>query len=840
VQRLKLAAREACERTIESLGLSALAASSVYQRDGLLGAQFELNRKSAVFVLAFNDAFDQKLLRELGGQRAAADAAPPPTSWDALSLVDDHEVETQISAERFGQEVAHACEWELRDLDGLVASLLAEAAAAAGGPGAATSGVVVERNPLRPDLVGHALMKGVDAVSERDDLRKVLATELGRSLGTLLRAAYAASVSDLRDAGVRPLSLGVRTHAGRGTDSARGGVDPTTRDGGLGSAMDSLHSQSDAHPQGLPALSSWARGLPGGPRAGSAGRGMGMGMGAGNGHNSGQPGGGGGRGGGGGTPLGAVDPALMGLLRRLAVSQGGDGGSEHGAVHGGGGGGIGGGGIGSGGAGGWDTGAAPPPNVIHAHRDALRQASRGQLDHMVIDVIGGLFDQILSDPKVPPQVARQIARLQLPVLRAALGDPSFFSSRRHPVRRFVNRIASLGAAFEDFDEDGARALLAKMRELVHQIVEGDFDQIETYEQQLAALEAFVAEQSAQAAKADGDPAAVLADKEVELLLQQAYAQRLDGDLKPLAAPDFVRDFIARTWSQVLLRAGARTDGGVTAARMRRAGRDLFMSVQPKATPAQRKVFLADLPKLMQDLNEGMNLIAWSDAHRREFFGRLMPAHAEALKTPGLQPLDINLMALQVDRALEKPLPSRRELQELRATLPVLTDALEMPELSADEARRVGLLSESAIDWDGTVDIDLTAEEAAVAAAAGSTAGAAVAPEAPPLPGVPALADTAEPVSGAALAASVQLGSAYRMHLEGAWHKVRLTHVSEGRNFFVFTRGGRHKQALSLTRRMLLRLCDSGRLRAFEEAWLMERATARARRQLAAVGTAAAN
>ncbi len=823
VQRLKLAAREACERTIESLGLSALAASSVYQRDGLLGAQFELNRKSAVFVLAFNDAFDEKLLRELGGPRPAADTAPPPTSWDALRLVDDREVEAQISAERFGQEVAHACEWELRDLDGLVASLLAEAAAAAGGPGAAAAGLAVERNPLRPDLVGHALIKGVDAVSERDDLRKVLATELGRSLATLLRAAYAASVSDLRDAGVRPLSLGVRAIAGRGNDSSRGGVDPTTRDGGLGSAMDSLHSRADAHLQGLPALSSWGRGLPG-PRAGDAGRGMGMG-----GQNSGQAGGGG------GTPLGAVDPALMGLLRRLAVAQGGDGGSEPGAVHGGGGGPGGGGG----GGGAWDTGAPPPPNVIHAHRDALRQASRGQLDHMVIDVIGGLFDQILSDPKVPPQVARQIARLQLPVLRAALGDPSFFSSRRHPVRRFVNRIASLGAAFEDFDEDGSRALLAKMRELVHQIVEGDFDQIETYEQQLAALEAFVAEQSAQAAKADGDPAAVLADKEVELLLHQAYAQRLDGDLKPLAAPGFVRDFIARTWSQVLLRAGAHTDGGVTAARMRRAGRDLFMSVQPKATPAQRKVFLADLPKLMQDLNEGMNLIAWPDAQRREFFGRLMPAHAEALKTPGLQPLDINLMALQVDKALEKPLPSRRELQELRATLPVLTDALEMPELSADEAQRLGLVSESAVDWDGTVDIDLTAEEAALAAVGGSTSGSA-AVEAPPLPGVPALSDAAEPVSGAALAERVQLGFAYRMHLEGAWHKVRLTHVSEGRNFFVFTRGGRHKQALSLTRRMLLRLCDSGRLRAFEEAWLMERATARARRQLAAVGTAAAN
>jgi len=77
-----------------------------------------------------------------------------------------------------------------------------------------------------------------------------------------------------------------------------------------------------------------------------------------------------------------------------------------------------------------------------------------------------------------------------------------------------------------------------------------------------------------------------------------------------------------------------------------------------------------------------------------------------------------------------------------------------------------------------------------------------------------------------------------MHLDGEWQKVRLNHVSPARTFFVFTRGSRHKQTISLTYRMLVRLCDSSRLRAFESAYLLERATARARRQLAALRPAA--
>jgi hypothetical protein len=39
-------------------------------------------------------------------------------------LVDDHELEVKVSAERFGLEISLACEWELRDLEGYVDSVL--------------------------------------------------------------------------------------------------------------------------------------------------------------------------------------------------------------------------------------------------------------------------------------------------------------------------------------------------------------------------------------------------------------------------------------------------------------------------------------------------------------------------------------------------------------------------------------------------------------------------------------------------------------------------------------------------------------------------------------------
>ena len=101
VRRVKLAARGAVERTVDSLGVSALASANASMRENLLSAQFELNRKLAVFCNCFNEALDHRVEREVL-PHGSAHAALSETSWDALSLVDDQEMETQLSAERLG------------------------------------------------------------------------------------------------------------------------------------------------------------------------------------------------------------------------------------------------------------------------------------------------------------------------------------------------------------------------------------------------------------------------------------------------------------------------------------------------------------------------------------------------------------------------------------------------------------------------------------------------------------------------------------------------------------------------------------------------------------------
>jgi hypothetical protein len=235
-----------------------------------------------------------------------------------------------------------------------------------------------------------------------------------------------------------------------------------------------------------------------------------------------------------------------------------------------------------------------------------------------------------------------------------------------------------------------------------------------------------------------------------------------------------------------------------------------------------------LPPLMKDLYEGMKLLGWSEAAQKEFFSKLLPAHAESLKGQALSELDHNLMVKQLDAVFGMPVPGSESVSTMDP-VPKVEESVQIERrFTPEEAQAVGLVEESAVDWSGKVDIDLSAD-------------AEVSDSSPLHLGLDINLDLAstepnEPSQGVRLMDHIQLGFAYQMNLKEQWQKVRLTYMSPGRSFFVFSRGKKYQETISMTSRMLTRMCETGRLRAFESAYLMERATQRARKQLAAMKT----
>ena len=801
------------ERVAQSIGTKASATARIAERDSLLNAGRELSDQSDKFLSVFSETLMEKVLREVA-PRSQERSANTLADWQSLTLVDDNEVEERMFADRFAQQVSQSSEWELREMASYMASLMGQTSADE------------NRNPVRGAMIGSAIYKGLEEVCRDPETVKLLAREFASAMAQLLPDCYKKILADLKDRGIQPLGLTVK-----GSDA------PSSQmPAGLNSGHSALHGAATAsgvsqgYESGLGTNLSTGRDQLA-SRNNPGGRGV--------------------------EQAGVANAQLMNLLRRLtvmasrpgvldgvgvrrvapdsnmgdiysatamdALSQGGGTLSPGGSAgHGG-------------------SGRLVAVNLIRAHREELRQASSGALDHMVIEVVGSLFDHILSDNRVPPQMARQIARLQLPVLRVALADPSFFSSRKHPVRRFVNKIASLACAYDDFDDGPGKLFLGRVRELVQELVEGDFDQIDLYAAKLTELESFVDKLTRSDVQAHNSAASLLESKESELRTQQRYMLQLQSALAPISAPAFLRDFLAQVWSQALVLTSRREGMDSDVARkMRLVGRDLVMSVQPKGSLPMRKKFLMHLPGLMKDLNEGLSLVGWPEDAQKDFFSKLLPAHSESLKQPAMSELDHNLLVKQLDAIFHAPIPGQDGAPRHEKVASFADNEIEK-RFTPEEAKSVGLVEESSVDWSGNVvDIDLGDEPTQPGRLEGDQAVAA----APQLPlesgqGVDinldlTTADPAEPTEGARLIDHIKVGFAYQMHLKDEWQKVRLSFVSPGRSFFVFTHGPKHQQTVSLTARMLARMCESGRLRAVESAYLMERATARAREQLAAL------
>jgi len=75
--------------------------------------------------------------------------------------------------------------------------------------------------------------------------------------------------------------------------------------------------------------------------------------------------------------------------------------------------------------------------------------SVSEIDDNTINLVSMFFDFILDDPAIATTIKVQIGRLQIPILKSALKDRLFFSSRTHPGRTLLNAMAAIGIRFDD-------------------------------------------------------------------------------------------------------------------------------------------------------------------------------------------------------------------------------------------------------------------------------------------------------------------------------------------------------------------------------------------------------
>jgi hypothetical protein len=256
----------------------------------------------------------------------------------------------------------------------------------------------------------------------------------------------------------------------------------------------------------------------------------------------------------------------------------------------------------------------------------------GEVDEDVINLVSMLFEFILDDRTLPDSLKALIARLQIPVLKVAVLDKTFFSRGSHPARRLLNEIASAAMGWADQDEVQREGLYQKIEQIVARLLNDFVDDPAIFSELLADFLAFTGderrrsellEQRTRDAE-EGRARAEMARQEVE----HALNQRLLGK----TLPEVVVRLLQEAWSKVLLltclKHGTQSEQWQAALATMD---DLIWSVAPHEDVESRAQLLELVPSLLKNLREGLVSAAFDPFSTSDFFTRLEALHVQTLQ-----------------------------------------------------------------------------------------------------------------------------------------------------------------------------------------------------------------
>ncbi|MCC7042013.1 MAG: DUF1631 domain-containing protein [Burkholderiales bacterium] len=270
-------------------------------------------------------------------------------------------------------------------------------------------------------------------------------------------------------------------------------------------------------------------------------------------------------------------------------------------------------------------------NVLRDLQESALGTRANQLESMTIEMVALLFDFIFETRDLPDGIKALLARLQIPVLKAALLDGAFFAKKTHPARLLVNDLARAGLGWAPA-MGPTDPLYRKIEAIVHAILDGFSDDLAIFDEQRALLQTFLDEEEAAAEQNIVSGAEEVEQRDRQQIAAVVAKAEIEKRIDASPVPNFLAQFLRQKWQPALeriyLAQGEESEGwgsGVSTVE------ELVWSVQPKRSSGDRRHLVALLPSLLKRLGAGMHGGVWATDERETFMAHLVEAHAAAVK-----------------------------------------------------------------------------------------------------------------------------------------------------------------------------------------------------------------
>lgn len=271
-------------------------------------------------------------------------------------------------------------------------------------------------------------------------------------------------------------------------------------------------------------------------------------------------------------------------------------------------------------------------NIVQELRDNGTLATASPADMQTIDVVSMMFDYILADDAIPVVIKAQIARLQIPVLKAALLDQSLFSKKSHPVRMFLDTIAYAGIGWEGWEPEALDELTGHIESAVQRILLEFEDDIELFRSVHGDLDNYLRKLEEAYAGRHERIAKVLKGRDQIGTAKRRIKDQFADKIINNPVPGFVTEFLLRNWSEVLLKTYVHIgEDSPEWHRELETVDNLIWSLAPKQTREERRKLIELLPRLLIELKAGMKKSGMDEQQRKQFLEQLSECHANVVK-----------------------------------------------------------------------------------------------------------------------------------------------------------------------------------------------------------------
>ncbi|MCW8196213.1 DUF1631 domain-containing protein [Proteobacteria bacterium 005FR1] len=300
-------------------------------------------------------------------------------------------------------------------------------------------------------------------------------------------------------------------------------------------------------------------------------------------------------------------------------------------------------------------GSLAPQNIALAGQQLVAQLKEESEDGRVdpddmqtIDLVGMLFEYMLSDEQLPDSVKALLSYLHTPFLKIAFIDATFFEKAEHPARLLLNNLAEAGTRWVSNDGTAQYEMYDKIKETVSRVLEEFENDVRIFAELLLDFSSYVKKiarrqdlmEKRAMEKAQGEEKL----REVKIRVNQEVRSRTDGKDLPSA----VLLLLLQPWSDylafLLLRYGEKSESWKNALR---AVDDIISSINTAIEVKDKSQHLEMLDELLEVIETGFETIGYDQGKAKKLI--------EAL-------VSLQKMVLQSKKPAPAPAPVRTKLE----------------------------------------------------------------------------------------------------------------------------------------------------------------------------------